>query len=158
MVAIIAHALALINNKYFGGDINAERVAVIALYHDATEIITGDLPTPIKYYSPEIKSAYNSIEAVAKEKLVSMLPEKLKNSYIPIINADEEDKRIYSFVKAADTISAYIKCVEESKTGSGEFDSAKKTILEKINNNPLPEVKVFMEEFMQGFSLNLDEQ
>ena len=119
MVAVLAHALAVIRNEVFGGHVDAGAVTVAALYHDATEIITGDMPTPIKYYNPEIKSSYRKVERVAAEKLLSMLPPELDAAYRPILCGTDEDVR--RIVKAADKLSAYIKCVEELKAGNLEF-------------------------------------
>ncbi|MBE6809407.1 MAG: 5'-deoxynucleotidase [Ruminococcaceae bacterium] len=157
-VAIIAHALAVIANKNFSKNIDANRVAVIALYHDASEIITGDLPTPIKYYSQEIKEAYDKVEQIAKKRLVDMLPENMQDIFGEIIFAQGNDAELYKYVKAADVLSAYIKCIEECKAQKGEFDEARKSIYKKIKKLDMPEVDLFMQEFIKGFELSLDEQ
>lgn len=155
--AMIAHALAVIKNKLFGGSVDAERVMAVAVYHEAGEVITGDLATPIKYFNPEIKSAYKQIEHVAEQKLVAMLPDEIKGEYEALILGREEDKEIYALVKAADRICAYIKCIEELSAGNREFEKAQKTILASIESLSLPEVKYFMDKFIPSFELTLDE-
>ncbi len=157
-VAIIAHALAVIANEIFSKNVDENKVAVIALYHDVSEIITGDLPTPIKYYSQEIKEAYDNVEQVAKKRLVDMLPENMQGIYEQIIFAQERDKEIYKYVKAADILSAYIKCIEECKVQKGEFDQAKKSIFKKLQKLDMPEADYFMSKFIKGYELSLDEQ
>ncbi|MCI2055622.1 MAG: 5'-deoxynucleotidase [Oscillibacter sp.] len=154
-VAVLAHALAVIRNEKFGGQVDAGAVAVAALYHDASEIITGDLPTPIKYYNPAIKTAYKDVEAVANAKLVSMLPQELQPTYEDILN--EYDPETQALVKAADKLSAYIKCVEEVKAGNGEFREAAAQTRKALEAYGLPEVAYFMETFLPSFSLTLDE-
>lgn len=153
-VAFIAHALALIKNKRFGGSLNAEHIAVAAMFHDTSEIITGDMPTPVKYYNEEIKKVYKQIEAVADNTLIDMLPEDLKEDYLPLYSLDEEEKKI---IKAADKISALIKCIEELNMGNREFETAEKSTREKIKALGIPEVDVFLDEFMGSFNLTLDE-
>lgn len=155
--AMIAHALAVIKNKLFGGNVDAERVMAVAVYHEAGEVITGDLATPIKYFNPEIKSAYKQIERVAEQKLVAMLPDEIKGEYEKLILGREEDKEVYALVKAADRICAYIKCIEELSAGNREFEKAQKTILASIENLDMPEVKYFMDKFIPSFELSLDE-
>ncbi|MEG2988896.1 MAG: 5'-deoxynucleotidase [Oscillospiraceae bacterium] len=155
MVAVIAHALAVIRNEKFGGHVNAGDVAVVALYHDAPEILTGDLPTPVKYYNPEIRKAYQLVEDVSVDKLLSLLPEELKGVYKPLLT--ETPGEVHDLVKAADKLSAYIKCVEELKAGNTEFKQAEAQIRGALEKNPLPEVKYFMDTFLAGFSLTLDE-
>ena len=155
-VAILAHALALIRRDILhlsGPDPN--RCAVAALYHDASEILTGDLPTPIKYYNAEIKSAYKEVERVAGNRLLAMLPPALRDSYAPFVLEDDEE--VNPIVKAADKLSAYIKCVEEQKAGNREFDSAAATIHTALENLHLPELDWFMAECLPAFSLNLDQ-
>ncbi len=154
-VAQIAHALAIINRKRFGGNANPEFVACAAMYHDTSEIITGDMPTPIKYYNCEIKSAYKQIEAAAEKELMGMLPEDFKEDFSSIYNPDELTARL---VKAADKISALIKCTEELNMGNREFNVAKQTIEKAIKNMNCEEANVFLEEFLPSFSLSLDEQ
>ncbi len=156
-VAIIAHALGVIKNTYFGGDINAERCATLALYHDASEIMTGDMPTPIKYYSSNIITAYKDIEKKANEYLASMLPEEMADNYKLIMNSSSEDEYLIKLVKAADKISAYIKCLEETKMGNHEFSSALVSTKSKIDAIELDEVRFFMDNFVKSFGLSLDE-
>lgn len=154
-VAMIAHALCVIKNKKFGGSINPERTAVTAMFHDTSEIITGDLPTPIKYYNAQIKNAYKEIEAVAEQRLTDMLPDYMQESFAEIYNPDEETKQI---IKAADKLSALIKCIEEVNCGNREFSVAEKTTRKAIADLKMPEVDVFMQDFIPSFYLSLDEQ
>lgn len=156
MVAVIAHALAVIKNEKFGGSVDPGEAAVAALYHDAPEILTGDLPTPVKYFNPAIKDAYKQVEEVSAEKLLSLLPEELRDIYRPYVS-EKCGSDIHALVKAADKLSAHIKCVEELKAGNLEFREAAastRAVLEKL---PLPEVQYFMQEFLPAFSLTLDE-
>lgn len=155
-VAIIAHALALIKNLYYGGNVNPERVALLAMYHDCNETITGDLPTPIKYYNPEISRAYRDLERVSREKLLSMLPEELADQYRPILFYDEDSEE-GKLVKAADRLCAYIKCIEEIKAGNGEFAKAKQAVHKRLMEMDSPELKHFMDHYIENFSLTLDE-
>lgn len=155
-VAFIAHSLAIIRNKRFGGNIDENKAAVAAMFHDTSEIITGDMPTPVKYYNSEIKSVYKKIESMAEDKLISMLPDYMHDEIASIYRCD--DAEIKAIVKAADKISAYIKCIEELKMGNSEFSVAEKTILENIEKMDLPEVKVFMQDLIPSFKLSLDEQ
>jgi 5'-deoxynucleotidase len=155
--AMIAHALALIKNSLFGGAVDAERVMALAVYHEAGEVITGDLATPIKYFSPEIRSAYKDIEHVAEDKLTAMLPEALRGQYEALISRREDDAECYAIVKAADKICAYLKCIEELSAGNTEFKQAKKTIEKAIKKIDRPEVKYFMDTFAPSFELSLDE-
>ena len=156
-VAVLAHALALIGNKEFGKNYNAERAAVLALYHDTTEVITGDMPTPVKYYNDEIKNVYKEIESVAGERLLNMLPEDYKTEYSAFFEKKEGDTELWKLVKAADKISALIKCIEESRMGNREFEIALKSQEKKINEINLPEVKFFKEHFLDAYYLTLDE-
>lgn len=155
--AMIAHALALIKNTLFGGSVDAQRVMALAVFHEAGEVITGDLATPIKYFNPEIKNAYKEIEHIAEQKLVGMLPETLRGEYDALILHREEDAEAYTLVKAADKICAYLKCVEELSAGNTEFAKAKNAITEAIKKMDRPEVKYFMDTFVPSFSLTLDE-
>ena len=154
-VAVLAHALAVIRNEKFGGKVDAGQVAVAALYHDASEILTGDMPTPIKYDNPDIQKAYKEVEAVAEKKLLHMLPEELQGVYQPVITGQSGE--IEELVKAADKLSAYIKCVEELKAGNNEFREAAAQTRKALEAYELPEVAYFMETFMESFSLTLDE-
>ena len=156
-VAMIAHALALIKNRLFEGNINPERVALLAMYHDASEVITGDLPTPIKYFSPKIKDAYKEIERVADERLFDLLPEVLKEDYKSIFFAEDADKENWALVKAADKISAYLKCLEERKAGNQEFARAQHMIREGIKELACPEAEWFIKYFVPSMKLTLDE-
>ena len=156
MVAILAHALAVIQNQHFGGSIDTGRVAVVALYHDASEILTGDMPTPIKYYSPDIQRAYKEVEQVAEKRLLAMLPEELRPQYTDAISCKDEE--IHCIVKAADRLSAYIKCVEELKAGNQEFKTAKEQTYEALCQSDLQALHYFMEHFLPSFTLTLDEQ
>ncbi|MGN0499476.1 MAG: 5'-deoxynucleotidase [Acutalibacteraceae bacterium] len=155
--AIIAHALAVIGNKRLGKSIDANSVAVAAIFHDCSEIITGDMPTPIKYYNNQIKQAYKEIESAAADKLLSRLPEDLREEYEPIFN-EEENLLLHRYVKAADKLSALIKCIEELKMGNEEFATAKQSITKALEKMELDEIKIFMDEFLPAYSLTLDEQ
>lgn len=157
-VAFIAHALGVISNKRYNGNVDCNKLAVIAMFHDTTEIITGDLPTPVKYYSKKIKTAYDEVEDVAKETLLSYLPDDMREEYNQFFYKAPEDEKLWKLVKAADRISAYIKCLEERNMGNKDFETAEKTILSSIEAIDLPEVKCFMEEFIPAFTLTLDEQ
>lgn len=154
-VAMIAHALAVIRNRRFGGSLDPHFVATAAMFHDTSEIITGDMPTPIKYYNNEIRSAYKQIEAVADEQLLSLLPEDMREDFLPLYSPDAET---VSLIKAADKLSALIKCTEELSMGNREFSAAEKATRRSIEQMDCPEAKVFLEEFMESFSLPLDEQ
>ena len=154
-VAMLAHALGVINNLYFGGDANPDRLASLALYHDAEETITGDMPTTVKYFSQSLRDAFAEVETEAKETLLSMLPEEMAGVYRGLLYCtDPQEKRL---VKAADKICAYIKCIEEKKAGNTEFDRAAESTLESINALDIPEAEEFMKEFLDGYRLTLDE-
>ena len=154
-VAVLAHALAVIRNEKFGGTIDPGAVAVAALYHDASEILTGDMPTPIKYDNPAIQHAYKEVEAVAEKKLLHMLPQELQSVYAPILTPTDPD--VERLVKAADKLSAYIKCVEELKAGNTEFREAAAQTRKALEGYGLPEVAYFLDTFIDSFSLTLDE-
>ena len=156
MTAVLAHALALIRRdilKLEGPD--PDRCAVAALYHDASEILTGDLPTPIKYYNPEIKVAYKQVERIAGERLLDMLPKELRDAYAPLVL--EDDKAVEPIVKAADKLSAHIKCLEEQKAGNTEFDSAAKQTWDAMKAMNRPELNWFLDYCLGAFALNLDQ-
>ena len=156
MVAVLAHALAVIRRDVLGKKADPGLAAAAALYHDAPEILTGDLPTPIKYYSPDIRDAYKQVEKVSADKLSAMLPEELRGAFAPLLREDyDPDTR--ALVKAADKLSAYIKCVEELKAGNAEFRQAAEQTLEALKGYGLPEVDYFMEHFLPAFGLTLDE-
>ena len=155
-VAVLAHALALIRKNILhlpGPD--PDKCAVAALYHDASEILTGDLPTPIKYYNPDIKDAYKQVEYIAGERLLDMLPEALRECYAPLVH--ESDPDVTPIVKAADKLSAYIKCVEEQKAGNTEFDSAAQLSMKALRALEMPELEWFIEHCLEPFSWNLDQ-
>ncbi len=154
-VAVLAHALAVIQNRRFGGQVDPGAVAVAALYHDASEILTGDMPTPIKYDNPDIQAAYKAVESVAERKLLSMLPDDLRPDYEAALTIP--DPEIRALVKAADKLSAYLKCVEELKAGNTEFKKAREQTYAALCSNPIPALQYFMERFLDGFSLTLDE-
>ncbi|MBQ3134305.1 MAG: 5'-deoxynucleotidase [Oscillospiraceae bacterium] len=154
-VAVLAHALAVIQNRFYGGQVDPGRVAVAALYHDASEILTGDMPTPIKYDNPDIQAAYKQVESMAEQKLLSMLPEELRADFEPAVAIS--DPEIHALVKAADKLSAYLKCVEEVKAGNAEFRLAKEQTFAALNRSPIPALKYFTEHFLPGFELTLDE-
>lgn len=157
--AVIAHALAVLRNTRFGGHVNADRAAALALFHDSTEIFTGDLPTPVKYYNPKIREAYREVEQVAQEKLLSFLPEDLKSTYAPLLGGTQEsDRELLVLVHAADKLSALIKCVEEQRLGNREFSSAEAALRRTLEEMHLPEADCFLEEFFPSYSLTLDEQ
>lgn len=153
-VAFIAHALALIHNRRFGGSIDANAVAVAAMFHDTSEIITGDMPTPIKYYNADIKNVYKQIENIAEDRLITLLPEDMRGDFESVYHPDAQSE---AFIKAADKISALIKCIEEKNSGNREFLSAEKSTLEAIKALKLPEADVFLSEFLDSYSLTLDE-
>jgi 5'-deoxynucleotidase len=158
-VAVIAHALALIKNKYFGGKLNAERVALYAIYHDATEVLTGDLPTPVKYFSGELRDAYKAIEGHAVAQLLRLLPNDMREDYLPLLTIPAGEAEAREIVKAADNICAYIKCLEEKSAGNLEFGRAQKSIETKVDSlrSSHPEVDYFLSNFVPSFSLTLDE-
>ena len=156
MVAVLAHGLALIRRDILGlPGPDPDRCATAGLYHDASEILTGDLPTPVKYFNPEIKQAYKHVERVSGEKLLSMLPDALRASYEHLIQ--EDDPETLPIVKAADKLSAYIKCVEELKAGNQEFESAARQTMAAMKAMDRPELDYFLAEFLPAFSLNLDQ-
>lgn len=164
-VAVIAHALAVLRRKYFAAgrpEVDEQGIVLLAVYHDASEILTGDLPTPVKYFNPAIREAYKAVENVATAKLLSMLPEELVPAWKPALEPDLADPSAAAamqLVKAADRISAYIKCLDEEKAGNGEFREAAKTVRESLNavEANLPEVRYFLEHFLPPFLLSLDE-
>lgn len=157
--AVIAHALAGLRNTRFGGNVSPERAALLALFHDAAEVLTGDLPTPVKYYNPQIRSAYREVETVAQEKLLGLLPPDLRPGYESIFSASAPgDGELLPLVKAADKISAMIKCVEEKGMGNTEFRRAEAALRSAVENMHLPEADCFLREFLPSYSLTLDEQ
>ncbi len=153
--AFIAHALCVINNKRFGGNLNPEHAAVLAMFHDTTEIITGDMPTPIKYSNEKIRSVYKEIEKTAEEQLLKLLPDDFIDVYKGVYEVDGEYKKI---IRAADKISALIKCIEEGKAGNTEFSVAEQSTLKAVKDLKLPEADLFIDEFLESYRLTLDEQ
>ena len=156
-VSMIAHALAVIGNTCLGKELDAQNAAVFGMYHDATEIITGDMPTPVKYYNSRIKDSYKDIEHQASRTLLSMLPERMQDAYLEIFEKKEEDAYLWKLVKAADKLSAYIKCIEEEQAGNREFISAREMALNHIRSMKLPETELFLEYFIDAYGKNLDE-
>lgn len=156
-VSILAHALAIISNTRLGGKLNAEKAALIGIYHDASEIITGDMPTPIKYYNKDIQGAFKAVEKEATNRLLSMLPEDIRISYEALFIPQEEESYLWKLVKAADKLSALIKCIEERKAGNTEFLSAEKSISSILTSMNMEEVDIFMKEFLPSYDKTLDE-
>ncbi len=155
--AVIAHALAVIGRERFGADTDPGQVAAAALFHDAPEILTGDMPTPVKYNNPDIHKAYKSVEQAAQDSLLSMLPDDIAPTYKALFDFDVTQPAMYRYIKAADKISAYAKCVEERKSGNFEFQSAERQLLKAIEGMDMPEVRVYMEQFAPCFELTLDQ-
>ena len=156
MVAVLAHALAVIRRDVLGGEADPGLAAAAALYHDAPEILTGDLPTPIKYHNPDIRDAYKEVELSAAGRLADMLPPELRGAFAPLLR-EEYDPETRRLVKAADKLSAHIKCLEELKAGNLEFRQAAQQTRQALEESPLPEVAYFLEHFLPGFHLTLDE-
>lgn len=154
-VAMIAHAIAVIGRERYGRKIDPEHVLALAVYHDATEVMTGDLPTPVKYYSEDLRGAYKRMEDMAADRLLKMLPEDMQGTYAPYLRQEEETEK--QIVKAADRIGAWIKCAEEKRAGNREFDYAAENVKKSLENQALPEVKDFMREFLPAYELTLDE-
>lgn len=160
--AVLAHALAVLRNERFGGGASPERAALLALFHDATEIITGDMPTPVKYYNGALRKAYAEVEDVARDRLLAQLPTDLQPIYGPLLSegqsGSQQDQALFPLVKAADKLSALIKCVEERRMGNTEFARAEASLREALQEMNLPEVSCFLTEFLPSYSLTLDEQ
>jgi 5'-deoxynucleotidase len=156
-VAMVAHALAVIHNRLFAGNLSAERTALLAVYHDAGEVLTGDLPAPVKYFNPEIKNAYKEIEAAAASRLLSMIPKALKTDYQGLFFPEAADQESRQLVKAADKLCAYLKCLEEIGAGNQEFAKAEKALRASVEELDLPEVRYFLDTFVPSFRLTLDE-
>ena len=156
-VAILSHALATIGNKKLGKSLNAEKAALFGLYHDVSEILTGDMPTPVKYFNPEISAVYKDIERNACEKLLTLLPDYLKESYSELMMPADEYSYEKKLVKGADKLSAYIKCINEKKAGNTEFASAEASTLKSLHALKLEEVEVFLSDFIPAYSKTLDE-
>lgn len=156
-VATIAHALALIKNRYFSGTLDVNAIVVAAIYHDCGEVITGDLPSPIKYHTPEITQAYKAIERQAERELLNLLPAELQADYRPVLIDELIPEEHRTIIKAADTIAAYIKCRTEVNAGNQEFSKAEEAVKSRLENLGMPEVKYFMETFIDSYGLTLDE-
>ena len=156
-VAFVAHALAIIKNRKFNGNLNADRIAVLAMYHDASEVITGDLPTPIKYYNPQIAHEYKKIEKVAQQKLIEMLPKELQHDFRCLLDEHYYSEEEKALVKQADALCAYLKCLEELSAGNNEFIQAKARLEKTLAMRQSPEMDYFMAVFVPSFSLSLDE-
>ena len=156
-VAFVAHALAIIKNKRFNGNVNPERIALLAMYHDASEVLTGDLPTPTKYYNPQITCEYKKIEKIAQHKLINMLPTELQDDFKILIDDDYYDKTEKSIVKQADALCAYLKTIEELSAGNNEFKLAEQRLKKTLSERNTPEMDYFLEIFVPSFSLSLDE-
>jgi 5'-deoxynucleotidase len=156
-VAFVAHALALIKNKKFDGQLNPEHIALLGMYHDTSEVLTGDLPTPVKYYNPDIAQEYKKIEAAAEQRLLSMLPEEFRDDLSPFLISGTANKEEQSIVKQADTICAYLKCLEELSAGNHEYEQAKRRLEETLEQRKSPEMDYFLTTFAPSFELSLDE-
>ncbi len=155
-VAVIAHALAVIGNKRFGKNYNPDRAAVLGLYHDAHEIITGDMPTPVKYQNDDILVAFKAVEDAANEKLLEKLPEDFRGEFASLLTGENEDEELLVLIKAADRLSALIKCIDERKAGNTEFKEAEKSTLKRIKKMNIPEADVFLKEFIPAYEQSLD--
>ena len=156
-VAFVAHALALIKNRKFGGNTNPERIALLGMFHDTSEVLTGDMPTPIKYYNPAIAEEYKKIELAAEQKLLSMLPEEFRDDYAPLLDSQKINKEDYAIVKQADSLCAYLKCLEELNAGNHEFTQAKKRLEKTLSERSSPEMEYFLDTFVDSFNLTLDD-
>lgn len=156
-VAMLAHGLAIISNEKCGGTLDVNAIALMGLYHDANEIITGDMPTPVKYFDDDIKDAYKRVEHVASVTMIRKLPDYMQKYYKPLFFQEEGSEKEWKIVKAADKLSAYIKCMEELRTGNQEFATAKRTIEKSLEDMNMKEIDIFMEEFLPAYELTLDE-
>lgn len=154
-VAVIAHALAVIGNARLDKNLNAEHIAMMGIMHDASEIITGDLPTPIKYYAPEIRDAYKKVEYIAANQLLSEITEDMRDAYRAILIEDESEE--WKYVKAADKLSAYIKCIEEKNTGNTDFAKAEFATKQALEDMKMDEIRIFMDEFLPSYTMTLDD-
>lgn len=155
-VATLAHALALIRNRHFGGQVNADKIAAAALYHDATEVITGDMPTPVKYHSKVMREAFGDIEHKAEAELLALLPEDLREDFAPYLQESQLPAEDRELIKAADRLSAWLKCQAEVRAGNREFEPAEKQIRQRLVQEGLPEVTYFMEVFAPSYEEPLD--
>ncbi len=157
-VAVLSHALAVLTNKRFNGQVDIGRCVLLALYHDTTEILIGDMPTPVKYYNPELRKAYRKVENMSGNKLLSMLPPDMRDEYEPLLLADDRWREERRIVRAADKLSALIKCVEEQDQGNREFDKALRSTQKAVRDMNLPAADYFLKEFLPSYRLTLDEQ
>ncbi|ACS86331.1 MULTISPECIES: 5'-deoxynucleotidase [Musicola] len=156
-VAFVAHALAVIKNRKFNGNLNTERIALLAMYHDASEVLTGDMPTPIKYHNAQIAHEYKKIEKIARQKLISMLPEELQQDFRLLLDERQASEEEQAIVKQADALCAYLKCLEELSAGNNEFLPAKGRLEKTLQQRQSPEMDYFMTVFIPSFNLSLDE-
>ncbi|MDF7680547.1 5'-deoxynucleotidase [Enterobacteriaceae bacterium ESL0689] len=156
-VAMVAHVLAVIKNRKFAGQLNAEHIALLALYHDASEVLTGDLPTPVKYFNSQIAHEYKAIEKIAQQKLIAMLPDELQDIFTPLIDEQYASDEEHAIVKQADTLCAYLKCLEELAAGNNEFLLAKSRLEKTLAERRSEEMDYFMQVFVPSFQLSLDE-
>lgn len=156
-VAMVAHALAIINNRIYQGNVNAERIALLAMYHDASEVLTGDLPTPVKYFNSQIAHEYKAIEEIARQKLITMVPEELRDAFAPLIDEQQFTEEEKALVKQADALCAYLKCLEELAAGNNEFRLAKTRLEKTLAARRSDEMDYFMRVFVPSFELSLDE-
>nr|WP_086938160.1 5'-deoxynucleotidase [Thaumasiovibrio occultus] len=157
MVAFVAHGLALIKNKKFGGNVNPERIALLGMFHDVSEVLTGDMPTPVKYHNHAIAAEYKKIELAAEQRLLSLLPEEFYDDYAELLDSQQIDADDYAIVKQADTLCAYIKCLEELSMGNHEFEQAKQRLEDMLEQRRTPELTYFEQVFIPSFNKNLDE-
>lgn len=156
-VAMVAHALAIISNRLYQGHYSPERAATLAIFHDASEVLTGDLPTPVKYFNKDIETEYKKIEAIAEERLLQMVPEIFREDYRSLFISNNNDLEYQRLVKSADTLCAYLKCLEEKHAGNSEFNSAKRRLEQMLDSNPDPAVQYFRQTFIPSFTLDLDQ-
>ncbi|MDR8523906.1 5'-deoxynucleotidase [Shewanella fidelis] len=156
-VAMVAHSLAIISNKIFDGNYNPYQAATIAIFHDASEILTGDLPTPVKYFNKEIEAEYKKIEAIAEQRLLEMVPDEFKQDYQALLTSEHADPEYKALVKSADTLCAYLKCLEEKRAGNSEFNTAQKRLEQRLKSDSNPAVNYFIEHFIPSFTLDLDD-
>jgi 5'-deoxynucleotidase len=156
-VALVAHALGVIRNTHFGGNVNAERAATLALFHDAGEVITGDIVSPIKHFNPKVRQAHAEIEEIARQRLHGMLPEALRGAYQPLLFPQDDEHEAWDLVHAADKLCAYLKCLEELRAGNEDFAKAAQACEKSVRKLPQPEVAYFLEHFVDSFSKTLDE-
>ncbi|MFT5235314.1 MAG: 5'-deoxynucleotidase [Shewanella sp.] len=156
-VAMVAHALAMISNHKFGTELSPDRAATVAIFHDASEILTGDLPTPVKYFNKEIEAEYKKIEAIAEHRLLEMVPDEFQQEYQSLLTSEHADADYKKLVKSADTICAFLKCLEEIRAGNSEFNTARKRLIQSLDENPDPAVKYFIDCYVPSFKLSLDD-